>query len=251
MVHDLNKTERMLYDYVVKNMDEAKHMSIQKFAAEMFLSTTSIFRFTKKLGFSGYSDFINSLIITSHNKPASDIPSVIMQQSYRDVYLNNTIESLRVMSEKKIEKVMKFMEHEPKIYIITDENTRPIIGYAEKLFIGLGLHAYGPETDYHKQSLVNRINEDDMIIALSYTGQSKEMNEFIKRIFIKDHPFLLSITRADNNTLASLSNVSFYIFADELMLNGVNMTSNVSMLMILELLVYRYMAHIGKTLDNQ
>ena len=55
-IRELNSTERWLFDYVVKNMDKVKHMSIQKFAAEKFLSTTAIFRFTKKLGFTGYAD---------------------------------------------------------------------------------------------------------------------------------------------------------------------------------------------------
>ncbi|MCL2280081.1 MAG: hypothetical protein FWC20_11870, partial [Oscillospiraceae bacterium] len=54
----LNNTERQLYEYVLRNMDTVKELTIQKFAANHFLSTTTIFRFTKKLGFSGYSEFI-------------------------------------------------------------------------------------------------------------------------------------------------------------------------------------------------
>jgi len=65
-IRTLNQSERELFDYVVKNVDEVKYWSIQKFAAEWLVSTSTIFRFTQKLGFSGYSDFINSLLVTSH-----------------------------------------------------------------------------------------------------------------------------------------------------------------------------------------
>ena len=241
-VRELNKTERQLFDYVVKNMDAVKFMSIQKFAAKRFLSTTSIFRFTQKLGFSGYSEFINSLMVTAYSKPEDVLPTALMKQGYREGYLKNTLETVRVMSEQEINKVMDLLAHRPNIYILTDDGTRPITQYSEKLFIGLGLHAYGPEISYQMQNLVNRITGNDMIIALSYSGQDKEMIDFIERVFLRERPFLLSVTRADNNTLESLSDANFYVFAEEIKQGGMDLTSGVAMLMILEILVYTYLA---------
>jgi len=236
-IRDLNKTELKLFDYVVKNMDKVKNMSIQKFAAQNFLSTTSIFRFTQKLGFSGYTDFINSLLITSHNNKDTSIPNALLKQGYRDAYLKNAAETIRVMSETEIAKVMTRLAMRPNVYILTDYNTQPAIPYAEKLFIGLGLHAYGPDADYQMHNLANGITCNDMIIALSYSGSDRTMLGLIERVFLNGRPFLMSITRADNNPLESLSDANFYIFADEIELNGMNMTSSVPMLMLLELLV--------------
>ena len=78
----LNQSERELFDYVVKNMNEVKSWSIQKFAAEWLVSTTTIFRFTQKLGFSGYSEFINSLLVTSHSQQGSIVPDVVTGHDY-------------------------------------------------------------------------------------------------------------------------------------------------------------------------
>ena len=231
-ISTLNRTDQQLFDYVVKNMNTVKNMSIQKFAATMFVSTTTIFRFTRKLGFGGYSDFINSLLITTHNKP-----EVIIPQSFNNEnYLNSTLETVRVMSEKNIAKVIALLEKRPNVYILTDDNTHSIAQYSEKLFIGLGLHAYAPEVAYQMQTLVNHISGDDMLIALSFSGQDKAMLDFIERVFLNTRPFLMSITRADNNILGSLSDVNFYIFAEEVRLGGMDLTSCVPMLMILELI---------------
>lgn len=246
VVGELNKTEQVLFDYVVKNMAEVKQMSIQRFAEERFMSTTSIFRFAKKLGFSGYSDFINSLLLTSHLEEQVKVPPTLQKNNYREEYLKNNIETMRVMSDFEIEKVLGILRSRPDIYILTDDNTQTITQYVEKLFVGLGFHAYGPESLYQRQNLVNRILEKDMIIALSYSGNDSGMNDFIQRLFQKEKPFLLSITRADNNHLASLSDAHFYIFAEELKLNGMDMTSSVSMLMILEVLIYLHLSHSQK-----
>lgn len=245
----LNRTERQLFDFVVKNMDEIKQKSIQKFAAEQFVSTTSIFRFTQKLGFSGYADFINSLIITSHSKKDIEVPEVVIGGNYSEMYLKNAIEAVRVISPQRVADVIKVLERNPHIYILCDDNTHAIGQYCEKLFIGLGFRAYFPEAAYQMQTLVDHIHDQDMIIALSYSGQDRLLVDFIERACLKERPYLMSITRSDNNILESLSDANFYIFAEEIRLHGIDLTSSVPMLMILELLAYEYVKvkHGGDT----
>lgn len=241
-IRTLNPTEQKLFDYVVKNMDAVKDMSIQKFASLQFLSTTTIFRFTQKLGFSGYSDFINSLLITTHLNQQQNLLSTTLKQDYQENYLKNAIESIRVMSEVEIKKIMTLLAEKPRIYILTDDHTQAIGQYCERLFIGLGFHAYFPETAYQRQNLVNRIRSQDLLIALSYSGEEPLLLDFIRRVFLTEKPCLISITRAENNPLESLSDSNFYVFADELNTPIMNLTSNVNMLMIMELLAYEYLA---------
>jgi len=241
-IRALNQTERQLFEYVIKNMDEVKRLSIREFAERQFTSTTTIFRFTQKLGFSGYADFINSLLVTSHNRQETVVPDVVVGREYNEAYLKNAMEAIRVMSPKQVQNVAILLANKPRIYILTDDNTHTIGQYCERLFIGLGFHAYFPETAYQKQNLVNRIRSQDMIIALSYAGQDTEMIDVIKRVFIKERPHLLSVTRADNNPLEGLSDTNFYVFADEIRVPSMDLTSSVAMLMVVELLAYEYLS---------
>ena len=48
--------------------------------------------------------------------------------------------------------------------------------------------------------------------------------------------------RADNNLLESLSDTNFYVFVDEVQVPGMDLTSGVAMLMIMELLMYEYIS---------
>jgi len=242
IIGELNQTERKLYDFVVKNMKEVQEMSIQKFASQQYLSTTSIFRFTQKLGFKGYADFINSLIVTTHinekNAQIENNPTIFERESY----LKNISESVRVLSVEQLDKINYILQKKPRIYILTDDHTHTIGQYCERLFIGLGFHAYFPETAYQRQNLINRIRDQDLIIALSYSGDDPVLLELIKRVFLSTRPQLLSITRADNNPLENISDHNFYVFADEIKGDGMYLTSSVGMLMIVELLAYGYMS---------
>lgn len=242
VIASLNSTEQKIFDYVVKNMEDVRTMSIQKFAANRFVSTTTIFRFTKKLGFIGYADFINSLLVTTHNQERANVQVATGSCSFSKNYLENAIETVRVMSQEKVDLVVALLQEKPRIYILTDDNTHAIGQYCERLFIGLGFHAYFPETAYQRQNIVNQVREQDLIITLSYSGADSELLDFIQRLFLKERPHLLSITRADNNPLQMLSDTNFYVFTDVIEAQGINLTSNIPMLMLVELLTYEYMA---------
>ena len=241
-VPQLNNTERQLYEYVLRNMDTVKELTIQKFAKNHFLSTTTIFRFTQKLGFSGYSEFINSLLITASLRRQVEIPNVITKKSYSEEYLKNVVEAVRVMPEKKIKQVHSILDKKPNIYIMTDESAHDIGRYCEKIFVGIGMTVYFPETGYQIQAMLDRIENDDLLIVLSYSAREPALLEAIDRIFSRKKPFLLSITRADNNSIQNISDVNFYIFVDEVVMNNVNLTTQVPILMLLELLIFEYIA---------
>jgi RpiR family glv operon transcriptional regulator len=234
----LNQTERKLFDYVVKNMDSVKDLPIQRFAAEHYLSTTTIFRFAQKLGFSGYSDFINSLLVTEHRSHTVNVPAVLRNKVYVDEYLKNVMETVRVMPAEKIARVLEVLKRKPNVYILCDSNANDLGRYCEKLFLGIGRRTYFPEVDYQVVALMDLVENDDLLIVLSYSGDEPTLVETVERIFFNKRPFLLSVTRADNNSIQNISDVNFYMFADEIELNGINLTSHIAMLMVLELLVY-------------
>ncbi len=241
-VKHLNQTEIALFEYVVKNLEKVRKMSIQQFASERFLSTTTIFRFTKKLGFSGYSDFIECLLITEHQRPNSEVPPVFYKKDYSQEYLKNLIEAVRVIPQSKIEQVLEILKRNPMVYILTDEHTNDIGRYVERLFIGIGLKCYFPEVEYQCFSVRNNIEDKDLLIVLSYTGNDKMLISLVEKIFAKKHPSLLSITRSDNNVIQNMSDINFYIFVDEIIKDGINLTSKVAIIMILEVLIYNYIS---------
>ncbi|MDR0500451.1 MAG: MurR/RpiR family transcriptional regulator [Coriobacteriales bacterium] len=235
----LNQTERALFDYVVRNMDKVKGMSIQQLANDRYLSKTTILRFAKKLGFTGYRDFTHSLLITEHRVHTAAVPDVLHNKPYADEYLKNVTEAVRVLPENKVERVLEFLARKPNVYVVADENCNDIGRYAERLFLGLGLRTYFPEVPYQVTAMLDLIRDGDLLVLLSFSGEDRTLVSTVEHILFEHKPLCVSITRADNNTIQNMSDVNFYVFADEIKQNSINLTSRVAMLMILELLVYR------------
>ncbi len=237
-VKSLNDTELKLFDFVVKNMDRVKQMSIRMFAHECFISTTTVFRFVKKLGFLGYNQFIAMLQLTDDSVEHAVIPQTMKNQGYREEYLKNIIETVRVLKKESVDALKQALLKHPKIYILAYGLTVEVAKYARHIFLVLGYDAELVSMDYQVSSLLKRIATDDLVFVLSYTGANKRIIDMIEHIKRHTAAKVVSLTRADNNMTQMMSDINFYLFADEIKYNSQDITSRISMIAILETVLY-------------
>ena len=95
---DLNINEKKLFEYVVRNTQTVKDMSIRTFSNNCFVSTTTVLRFVKKLGYDGYKQFTDALKLTTTSSTDIHVPSMVLNRDYNNEYLSNIVESVRVLS---------------------------------------------------------------------------------------------------------------------------------------------------------
>ena len=55
-VENLNEAEMCVYNYVVKNLNHILNLSVRELADEVHVSTATVMRFCKKMGYSGFSE---------------------------------------------------------------------------------------------------------------------------------------------------------------------------------------------------
>ena len=70
----------------------------------------------------------------------------------------------------------------------------------------------------------------------------------IERIFAIATPTIVSLTRADNNTIQNMSDLNFYVFADEIDCQGADITSRCGMIAIMETLLYKRLSADSSTI---
>ncbi|EME7152367.1 phosphosugar-binding protein, partial [Enterococcus faecium] len=72
-----------------------------------------------------------------------------------------------------------------------------------------------------------------------------ELIETIRKIKEQDHPLIVSITGADNNLIQNFSDINLYLFTDEISLNHLDITSHISMIALMELILYQFIESSG------
>jgi len=235
----LSPTERNILNYVVKNMHKVKDMSIRELAKETYVSTTTLFRFVKKLGYEGFGEFTEAVRETEKESRKIHIPNIVHDDNYRDSYLKNVVEAVKVITDEKIEAFHKIMGRYPHIYILAEGLSSEVARYFSHLLIIMGYNVEIPTEEYEFASLLRRVKRDDVLLILSYTGNNKSIVNHVERIFAIATPAIISFTRADNNIIQNMSDLNFYVFADEIDYEGIDVTSRCGMIAIMETLMYK------------
>lgn len=235
----LSPNEQNIMTYVIKNMHAVKNMSIRDLANTCFVSTTTIFRFVKKLGYEGYSEFINAIIETEADSRKIHIPSIVEKENYSESYLKNIIEAVKVITDEKYDKFESIMSRNPDIYIIAEGLSREVGQYFLRLLTSAGFNVSFPRESYEKNNVLKKIKREDVVLVLSYTGDNEHVVFELEKIFAIATPTIVSFTRADNNAIQNMSDLNFYVFADEINYEGTDITSRIGMIAIMETLLYK------------
>lgn len=238
----LNVTEMRMFDFVVKNMDRVKYMSIRMLAHECFVSTTTVFRFVKKLGFLGYNQFLAMLQLTDDSAEQAVIPKAMRKEAYSEEYLKNIIETVRVLKKESVKELREILRANPKTYLVSAGLALEAARYVQHLMTVLGYDAELVGMDYEITSMLRRVHTGDLVFVFSYTGEEQRLVGAIERVKSESHAKVVSVTRADNNMVQMLSDINFYFFADELIVSGVDITSRISVIAVMEMVFYEMFA---------
>lgn len=246
-VEKLTKNEYTLLDYVIKHMAEIQNKSIREVAAACFVSTTTFLRFVRKIGFSGYSEFstvIKYTVLNSDKKTDPDVNFVEKQSQYRGEYLKNIEETIRVLDERKLLKICRQMAHHPKLYFYAKGFSKYATDYIEYLYTLNDFIVVFPKNFEQRKLAYRNVDQNDLIFVFDYAGEDDELISIIQNLKRhKNFAALVSITGANNNTIQNMSDENLYLFTDELEINQVDMTSHVSLIIIMELLLYQYLEY--------
>lgn len=189
----LSGTERNVFNFVIKNMHRVKDMSIRELAAECYVSTTTLFRLVKKLGFEGYSEFVAAIRDTEADSRRIDIPDVVFGADYQSSYLKNITEAVQVITPEKKEAFDRIMSRYPKIYILAQGLSQDVGWYFYRMLTTCGYEVEFPEQEYQFKAILRRIKRDDVLLVLSYTGNNQAVIRQIEEIFAIATPTIISL----------------------------------------------------------
>ncbi|MGL4741328.1 MAG: MurR/RpiR family transcriptional regulator [Sarcina sp.] len=241
-IDNLTVNEKKIGMYILDNQDIVIKLSVQELAQKIGVSAASIIRFSKAIGYSGYSsmkieiakrldddDYDHGMIVDKCDEPQSIL---------------NRLEQLNISI---IEKGKNLIEE------TTLKETIKIIGQARKIYLygvgASGIVAYdlftkfsrvniecSYNTDTHIQAISSAyVTKDDVVIAISYSGMTNEVRipvEIAKEKGAK----IISITSNKKSKIGKLADINFLIPREETAKRVGAITSRNSQLFITDIL---------------
>lgn len=186
----LSNAEKEIHQYVLTNVDLMKGMSVRALAAETFTTPTTIIRYCRKLGYSGFEEFK----INIHNdlkdlqyddfliKDSENMIHIVNKMKL--LYDNVVDKTLQLLSMTQLERILKKMDQVSYVDFIVYDANKAMAEYASHYFFLMGkiCNIYS-SIDEQILFAMHAVPEDHLVIVISRSGSSDRLLKVVKELY--------------------------------------------------------------------
>ena len=222
-----SKGQKLIAQYILKNYDKVAFMTACKLGEAVGVSESTVVRFANALGYSGYpklqdalQEFIKNKLTTVQRvdmvKEFNDDSAILKKIVKSD--MDNIKDTLEEIDEKAFEEAANRILKAKRIYIVGMRSSFTIAQYLG-FYLGIildSVHVIRTDMGDAFEQVV-KINEDDVLIAISFPRYSKKSYQIVSYakekgahiVSLTDSPFAPVASFTDNLLLVKSNMVSF------------------------------------------
>ena len=241
-VPELNALEYDIYHYITNHEQAVCRMKIRDLAECTHTSTASILRFCRKFECSGFTEF--KIKLSLYRDSMSKLSITESDETQYIHFLERTREPLL---NRKIEEAVDILLKTKLVIFIGSGSSESIARYGAIFFSNLATTALRIEdpSNYPIEFFPEEILAQSCIVALSITGETREVIHYLQRLNSKKCQ-IISITNSENSTISRLShlNIPCYMTRETISKYGdenrtIELTSQLPALFLIEKIARR------------
>lgn len=205
----LSQLDLEISDTIMQNKALMPDMSIGELANLSFTSKSSILRFSKKLGFKGYTDFkllVNWTVAEGEEETNQLTPNEIGKRV--ELVLEKNVEV------HKLDTFFATLHQRKSIYLLATSMDQTIQAeHLTKSFLKIGLFMVMIPSNSGSDissTIVESLNPEDLLIVFSHSGENENLKELLL-IPIMNRVPIISFTYTRKNWLEAASKVNFFV----------------------------------------
>lgn len=235
--------ERRLADYLLSQPDRARHLSSQKLADESGVSQSSVVKFAQKLGYKGFPALKLALseslaekdAITVHNHILSDDALKVVGEKLFTEKSSAIRATLDINSEEMLLETLRLLKQARRIVLVGIGASGLVAKDFSWKLMKIGISAVAEQDMHALLSSVQALDVGDVLLAISYTGERREINlaaQEAQRIGAT----VLAFTGFTPNTLQQAASHCLYTVAEEQTTRSAAISSTTAQLALTDLL---------------
>lgn len=230
----LSSVEQEIYRFIFNNLETLPYMRVRDIADSAHVSSTSVFRFVKKIGFNSFPEFKFYLSQQLKVEKPIETNSISLEQHINLLSMNIFHPDV----EFQVKKMSQALAHADLIIILGLGASGAIAKYATRKLVSLGYFCLSlDELTYPLHGLLKR-NQNNLLLFLSVSGETKELIELISGIDDQKLVMKYCITQNKDSTLSRLCDYSIEYRIKETRRNiYFDLTSQLPTVAILETLI--------------
>ena len=255
---ELTRMQQKIADYIRKNSSEVIRMSISDLAeATGNKSESSIVRFYRILGFSGYHDFKVALATEIAGKSfyhtyseltENDNVSTVKEKLYNGI-IKTLHDNFNMLNDELLEKAVNIILKAKRLFFLGYGQSGYLCENAQFKFTRLGYNCfYSPDSHYNSM-LLSEAQEGDVILSISFSGLTKDVIVPIQQC--KPAAKIIALTGSAKSPLGQLADVCLVSHTEELNYRTDAMIARHVQNMILDIIYISVTIQLGDSVVNR
>lgn len=242
-MNNFSKSEKKIAEYILNNSEYVKTITSTQLAEASKVGQASVIRFVKKIGFKGFSEFkikLNQELAALTDKKNILHSSVTLQDSIEEItkkIAEDSIDSINItqqnLKETELKKAVKLLKNAEKIILIgMGASSLVAKDFSYKLSKIGKVAIHNTDSDVQLTNVINS-NKKDLIIAISQSGEKKEILKSLEEAKKNKTP-VIGITGKAGSSIEEYSDITLYSYAHEGLLRSSPMTSRITQLFLID-----------------
>ncbi|MFW2489796.1 MurR/RpiR family transcriptional regulator [Clostridium chromiireducens] len=208
MASTFTKVELEIYNRLMSDPTLIMDSTIIVLADHLKVSNSAITRFCKKLGYKGYVEFRYDFSSYFNKEEKEDEDHIIKRTANTYSSVLNILENM--LDENEIKKLVSKMKESKNIRVIGIGSSGLAAKYLRYRIFKYGRNIEALDNKFEMDESCSLAEEGDMLIAITDSGKSKEVNNQVVEAYNNDITTVV-ITTNDVAVLRSKSNFYFQL----------------------------------------
>jgi DNA-binding MurR/RpiR family transcriptional regulator len=247
----LSQAEKRVADYTLENLTIVLRMSTRELCDVTNVSEPTVFRFCQQLGFSGFRDFKISMAqqvatyknyFTSNDISESKLQTLVRRALQTEIKVIDT--TLKMMDYALLEKTAGRMLSARRICLFGAGSSVESCNDARRKFARLGMNVWSFSDFHEAATTLGTFNEQDMLIAVSHSGITRETTDVLRIAFDRKAHTVL-ITAFPNTHMRKYVHTILRTYAQETVDNRIVIASRIGQFAMIDALYMAVVSTIG------
>lgn len=257
-VKNMTPIQKQIAHFILKHPAKVIKMSISELAMQAGTkSESSVVKFYRILGLSGYNDFKVTL--------AAEIAGKSFYYSYEDITINDNIETIKqkifrgamktlhenviALNENILMKAVEIIEGAQRLIFLGYAVSGAVAMNAFYKFSRLGLNCHFSSDSHINAAILSEPREGDVIFCISYSGETKDVVTPVERA--KPLAKVIALTGFPDSPLGKIADVCISTVSEEMTYRTDAMITRIVQFAVIETLFTGIsLRGGGKTLDR-
>lgn len=239
----LSLLEKQVLEYILSHPEKVISMSLKQVSEKTFVSTATISRTCKQLGYAGFQELkytLTQYVQTEKKQVPLSLPSLTGIEEMAERIRTEVNQTLSQLTKESLTLGAKYLIKSNRVEFFGVGASLPSCLDAARKLTFSGRIANAREDWDELRAVANSLTPDDVATLVSYSGETIHIIEFASLLKKRNVP-IIGIVGADNSQLEQLASLTYQAKITNCYYGNVDMSSRIPLNLVLEFLIIHYL----------